>query len=273
MRRFIVQAGLCCDQGEYRSENQDNFLVDGRYMALHERSAGANILLNSRELYQYYAVCDGMGGESAGEVAAFAAVQFLAEALQPGTVKNQQSLLEMLYQCNRAVCEANPEPSTTSGTTLALCCLTPQGLHIAHIGDSRVYLRSADGLQRLTADHSRAQWLRSHQDVKPEQIAQQDEHVLTRYLGRPEQQGIRISPEIVMRRTLQAGDRLLLCTDGVHGSLPEDELQEALNNEDCLAAAQALVGAARKQGSTDNATALVIQIEHIQGGLRALLSL
>ena len=77
---------------------------------------------------------------------------------------------------------------------------------------------------------------------------------------------------IPQARTLQAGDRLLLCTDGVHGSLPEDELQEALNNEDCLAAAQALVGAARKQGSTDNATALVIQIEHIQGGLRALLS-
>ena len=265
MLRHLIEAAVCCDKGSFRDDNEDNYLLNGAL------SAGKSSIAVSSQSYQCYAVCDGMGGEAAGERASHAAVSFLATCTRNSCFGSREALTETLYRANQAVCDANPEPpGTVCGTTLVLLCFTPGGMHLAHIGDSRAYLLRGGRLERLTADHTRAQWLISSQNMKAEDIPADQLHVITRYLGRPERDGIRISPEIVMSRSVAPGDRLLLCSDGVHDVLGEEDILTALSLENSLEAAQALVNCARKKESQDNATALVCTVRGVRSGIRAL---
>ena len=128
---------------------------------------------------------------------------------------------------------------------------------MAHLGDSRAYLRRDQQLQRLTRDHTLVQALVDAHQVNPEDTGQhRARNVVTKYMGmKPPARADSSAVE------LQAGDRILLCSDGLHGTVKEPALAQILDaNQDPGYACAALIAAARDGGGPDNITALVINI-------------
>jgi protein phosphatase len=208
-------------------------------------------------------VADGMGGHAAGEVASRAAVTgLLASALRtPDWILGREdehlaAVEERTIRRFREVDEAVRDQARASGlwgmgTTLTLALSLSDALLVAHVGDSPAYLFRDGRLRRLTRDHTVGQQLA---DIDPE-AADRLRHVLTRCIGGTAGRG---SEPDVVRHRLAAGDRLLLCTDGLTDMVDDAAIAEELgrgtsSDEVC----RALVDLALANGGKDNVTAVV----------------
>jgi serine/threonine protein phosphatase PrpC len=142
------------------------------------------------------------------------------------------------------------------GATVVLAVVRGRLAHIAHMGDSRAYLFRQGELERLTQDHSVAAVLQRRGAISPEEAARHPMRArLSRYVG----MGGNAYADL---RTLElgAGDRLLLCTDGLTETVSDDDIAEALAAQDDLeAACCALADAARDGGGQDNITVLIVE--------------
>lgn len=228
---LTARHGALTDIGLHRKANEDAFLVAP----------------------PLYAVCDGMGGALAGEVASRTAVETLATAFGEG-----RPLLAAAEAANAAIYTracANPEQSGM-GTTLTAVALEGALGHFVHVGDSRAYLLRDGGLEQLSDDHSLVgEMLREGRLTVAEASAHPHRSILTRALG--------TEPEVAIDEfevDLRAGDTLLLCSDGLSGAVSNDEIGAALGLDDPQAAARRLVSLARKHGGHDNITAVVVQL-------------
>lgn len=208
-------------------------------------------------------LADGMGGHRRGELASQVAVDY---------VKNQLSQLiwetvplkpdEIGQQLTRIVEKANIKVYLSSlsddenqgmGTTLTVAVLYPGHLLLAHVGDCRAYLLHDNELMRLTVDHTLVQEL---VDAGSISLAESRQHpkrnVLTRALGIPDY----LQPDFSECR-LAGGDRLLLCSDGLHGFVPENEIcEQMLADQTAGQLAERLVDMALALGGEDNITVL-----------------
>jgi protein phosphatase len=233
--RFLV--GAATDVGRVRERNEDGFL--------------------SQE--PLFAVADGMGGHRGGAVASEVALEMLSH-MEGDSMSGDgaaEGLAEMVSQANDAVLErASEEPRLTGmGTTLTALVTQPGKIHLAHVGDSRAYLLRDGSLRQLTEDHSLVQRMVNEGKLSPEE-AEVHPHrsVLTRALG--VEPGLEVDSETL---EVRAGDRLLLCSDGLTTMVPEEEIQRIVaENEDPQRAAEALVAAANEAGGLDNITALIL---------------
>jgi protein phosphatase len=200
-----------------------------------------------------FAVCDGMGGASAGEVASrIAAGTLVSESAGDG------DLLAAARAANTAVfAQANERIDQTGmGTTLTALRLEGERGHIVHIGDSRAYLLRDGELRQLTDDHSLVgELLREGRITADEAATHPHRSVLSRALGT--EPSARIDESDV---ELQAGDSLLLCSDGLSGVVDETRIRELLGRRDPADAARKLVAAARKAGGPDNITAVLLRV-------------
>jgi PPM family protein phosphatase len=212
-------------------------------------------------------VADGMGGQAAGEIASKRAVDIIPRELRKSLVGavNNDAVKVMI---RRAIVQANEEimamgqldkEMKNMGTTVvaAVWRRGPE-LFLAGVGDSRGYLVRAKKITQLTVDHSLAQAL---VEAKTISAAEAKEHkfrnVLWKYLGSKE---VGEGPEVAVL-PLQAGDRYLLCTDGLHGVVSDDKLVEYINGqEDAQACADGLVQLALESGSRDNVSCIVIDV-------------
>lgn len=218
-----------------------------------------------------FGVADGMGGHAAGEVAARMAVEEIARRVggrpdpEAGTPSDRaEEALRLLEDgidaANRAIlAEAERDPRKRGmGTTVTALLLLPEGAWaLGHVGDSRGYLLRGGGLLRLTEDHTYVQRMVNQGRLTDEQARLHPRSsVLTRALG--------IEPEVEVDRragTLSAGDRFLLCSDGLSGMLPERELARRLGEApDPERAAELLLRAALEGGGSDNVTVLVVDV-------------
>jgi protein phosphatase len=215
-------------------------------------------------------VADGMGGHAAGEVASRLAVEAVVGFIRRTTEDHEQSwpygidstlsfnanrLRTAVHLANRRVFrEAESHDDYTGmGTTIVAALLLENLLSIAHVGDSRMYHGSNGQLLQLTRDDSWA----ARVLVQPVVAAKADLHpmrnVLTNVLGARDSTDIH-----VQERPVAPGDLLLLCTDGLHGSLDDEAIQSLLTPRAAMErTAEALVRAAIERGSRDNVTALV----------------
>ena len=206
------------------------------------------------------AVADGMGGHIAGEVAAEIAVEVLETHR---AIVSTQDLIQAVHAMNSAIMErADADPALSGmGTTLCALALVVSGeqerLALANVGDSRIYVYAGDELQQLTDDHSLvAQLVRDGTLTASQADRHPQRNVLTRALG--------IDPELAVDawEVLPfAGDRFVLCSDGLSNELTDDQIAAVLRRlADPQEAANELVRLANENGGRDNITVVLVDI-------------
>jgi protein phosphatase len=211
-----------------------------------------------------FVVADGMGGRGGGALAARVAVDRFLERAAAGRA-DWRAVVEGV---NDDVLRAAAQQQLGGvGTTMLAALVGGPLATLVHLGDSRAYRLTAhhDGarLDLLTDDHNvRAELLAAGLDVGDYRDRGVALHGLTSFVGL-EHEVLRIDVLAVPVRT---GDRLLLCTDGVHRQLDDEQLRHGLSRPGAREAAEALVGAADGAGGRDNATALVIDVGVVDGG-------
>ena len=208
-----------------------------------------------------FVVADGMGGHAAGEVASRVAVDTLVAAMRararPARARDEaELLLQAVHDANASVVrEANERGTHGMGTTLSAVCVRKRAAVIANVGDSRVYLISRKGLAQLTTDHTLVVQMVEQGLLTPEEArTHADKHVLTMAIGTP---GL-LEPQLLHAK-VPPGGRLLLCSDGLHDLLPEDEIEALAKIPDIDEAARELVSRANARGGLDNVTVLLIE--------------
>lgn len=204
-----------------------------------------------------YAVADGMGGHAAGEVASEIAVRTLEE-LAPHTA-DTEALCKAVVTANLSVIEAAKENGRQGmGTTLTAVVLEGERMAIAQVGDSRVYLLHQGNLQQITRDHSlMAEMIEAGELTEEEARIHPQRSVITRALGS--------DPDMIpdlYELNVAAGDRLLLCSDGLTTMLEDSEVERImLHHRDPQRCANTLINEAISAGGLDNVTAIVVDVE------------
>ncbi|MBD0861437.1 serine/threonine-protein phosphatase [Gordonia sp. zg691] len=210
-----------------------------------------------------YLIADGMGGHDSGELASEAALLTLSEATSAGELKaTQLQLDDLLLAAQRRIGEIDTETERRAGTTATGIVLVTQDQSphwlVLNIGDSRTYRYQNDSLQQLTTDHSQVQEFIDAGFLTPEQARTDPRrNVITRALGA----GM-VDPIADYRSTpVFPGDVLLLCTDGLTGELPDEEIADILRDaSNSQEAAERLVDAALALGAHDNVTVIVVTV-------------
>jgi protein phosphatase len=265
-RELVVWGGT--DVGSKRSENQDTFVIAdlaaGQTRIVHP----ARVDLFGSRPGVLLMVCDGMGGPPAGDVAAqLAAAAIEGElrtsradvALAPGpTLKRAvEGANEAIY----AEAHAHPEERGMGTTCTAVVC-SPEGLSIAQVGDSRAYLFRSHRLEHLTRDQTIAARLVDEGVLAPSEVVTFPfRHVLAQALGT---EGY-VRP-VITDHDLREDDRLLICSDGLHGAVDDGTIAAILGGVSGVQeAAHALIGAALAAGGPDNVTVVVADCGPLEG--------
>ncbi len=244
--------------GSSRPGNEDNFYCCGSFR---ERlnAPVEELLQNPDGEILLFAVFDGMGGEAAGEEASLLCAQTLdRERLSGGTFEAPA----FYHRANAAVTSLGQSLGETSGSTAAVACLHANRLFVSNVGDSRVYHLRGNALRCLTYDHTRYQQLA---DSGYTVIDEAERHVLTQFLGMGIQRPM--SPHFAVSVPLEVGDRILLCSDGLSGTLDDAEIRALLQNPDGPEqAGRSLVRQALDAGSMDNITVLIADVCELDEG-------
>lgn len=205
-----------------------------------------------------FVVADGMGGASAGEVASRLAVETFAAGLPPGGDPVER-LSAAVSKANAAInAQAGDDPARQGmGTTVTAVMVDGGQLSVAHVGDSRAYSFRAGSLERLTRDHTLVDELVQQGRLTPEEAAVHPQRsIITRALG-PERE-VEVDSSV---HALEAGDVILLCSDGLTGMIDEERIASILSQSRSLAAAsRALVKAANDAGGRDNITVVLFRV-------------
>ena len=213
-------------------------------------------------------IADGMGGYEGGQEASRIAVQTICDTYANTPVLDHQvALLSSIREAHERIQKyALEHPEFFGmGTTCTAICIVREHLHYAHVGDSRLYLVRKGVISQLTQDHSYVARLVLLGTIRPEEAETHPQrHILTSALG-VGQQPLVDTPAAPL--TLESGDVLLLCTDGLWGIVSDQELRDFVNAGSASQACQELVRLAKERGGPDNITVQVLRIaENGAGG-------
>jgi protein phosphatase len=210
-----------------------------------------------------FVVADGMGGAQAGEVASQIAIDAFRQGL-PDSGSPEERLASRAREANQRIHEISRAEHERAGmgTTLTAVYLNDSNLAIAHVGDSRAYLFRDGSLKRLTQDHSLVDELVRQGKLTEAQAAEHPQRsIITRALG-PE-------PTVdvdTWTYPVQAGDVLLLCSDGLTSMISEERVAEILASSPTIEqAAQRLIDEANEAGGRDNITVVLSRLEELAG--------
>jgi PPM family protein phosphatase len=234
----------CTDPGLIRAYNQDSYYIDpeGRF----------------------FIVADGMGGHAGGEEASRIATEEIRSYLEENwqSPESASKILEAaLSAANQAIIQDqqnNPQRADMGTTAVVLFIRPSESPVCGHVGDSRLYRLRESHLQQITEDHT---WIAK--SIKMGDISADEarvhpyRHVLSGCLGREDLNQIDIQP-----LTLENGDRLLLCSDGLTEELIDQQIFGHIESPSSLEkAAHALVEAAKAEGGHDNITVVLVSVE------------
>ncbi len=243
------------DKGNVRSENQDS-------VAAEQLAENAFI----------FVVCDGMGGTSGGKLASTTVSRIFSEqitsALQRhihGETLARRALLDLPDLMRHAVAVCNRELLTLAGkneelsgmgTTLVALVLIDLKGYIVNVGDSRAYLYSDGKILQITKDHSYVQFLLDSGTITEEEAKSHPRrNVITRSVGVHEE----LVPDI-FELDFEEGEMLLMCTDGLSGFVDKSKILRCLKTgSDNEHRVKSLIKSAKKNDSSDNITALIIE--------------
>ncbi len=210
-----------------------------------------------------FAVADGVGGQDLGEVASRTAVECILDGFRSSVAgESHHALLSrLILSANTRIMDAGHVVGANMATTIVACALRYDRATIAHVGDSRCYVIRRGLATQLTRDHTVANDQFRLGILSASELERAEtRHVLSRSLGSE----LIIKPDLVEHQVF-AGDVLLLCSDGLHGSITAAEMAAILESEGELkAAAQRLVNLANERGGSDNISALIIRIRNVE---------
>ena len=230
------------NKGDFRKVNEDSFTLQ-------------RVRARKKELI-FAAVCDGIGGEALGDVAAMTALDALHQTLSSPSPGEKPSLTELVL---RAIEHAQSRVlglyrafHRNGGCTLSLVAVHQTSYVAVNIGDSPIFLAKNGGseLEELSCRHTLG-WKKRDMGL-PTQPG--DECCLMRYIGKPGHTAVQMAH--VAEGTLEPEDCLLLCTDGVTDAFPAERLRAAADSPEAL---QALVKQAAEQEHSDNCTAICLK--------------
>ena len=255
MEKFTINACALTDIGYVRRQNEDSVYIGGQKIKI-------------------YAVCDGMGGESFGEVASKLAVQELDvlsknldeldETLPEFFERLDSSVDNYILSANRKICDEITVRRKSMGTTLALICTDGETAYCYNIGDSRIYLWRKNILSQISRDHTVAEEFLRAGAITPEQArTHYGRNLLTQNLGLfPED--TTLAPCKAPAIQLEGGDRLLICSDGLTDMCDDKQIGEIFGNiSGCEDISKALINSAKANGGADNISAVAVCIDNI----------
>lgn len=239
--------------GRQRQHNEDAFAVEGEH--------------------HLYLVADGMGGHAAGEVASRIAVEAITEFIlhtkeDDGTWphaydehfrRSTNRLTAAVRMANTKVLEAMRKDARLRGmgTTVVACMADGDTMSVAHVGDSRAYLVRDGKISRITNDHS---WVFEQVQAGMLTEAEAEKHPLRNVITRALGGAMQVAPD-ASEIVCQAGDVYLLCSDGLTGMVPEQEILRLVmeNEADLERGCQLLIDKANEGGGMDNITAILVK--------------
>jgi serine/threonine protein phosphatase PrpC len=251
-----LQAGWATDVGETRRHNEDTALI---ITAAHDGD-------DALPAFGLFVLADGMGGHQAGEIASSLAARVVAhhivrEFYLPVLINREHdtyrpALNEVLVDAVQAANSAVADQVPGGGTTLTCALLLGARAYIAHVGDSRAYVVSEEGMDQITHDHSLVDRLvELGQLTRDEAAIHPQKNVLYRAVG----QGDWLEVDTYVR-TVPQGGRLLLCSDGLWSLVSETEMASIITAAPSLqAACESLIAAANRAGGPDNVTAILVE--------------
>lgn len=250
----MVKAWAATDVGQVKKHNEDAVFID--------------------PVNRVFVVADGVSGRHAGEVASKEVVDYFEQHAEELRALVEQGdpleddihrervlhrLTELVQEANTRVYELGKQPDYSGGmaTTVVALVLGAQAGFVAHVGDSRIYLRRGDKIFRITEDHTYAEELRKHGgDQLPASVNERFSHVLTRSIGgRPS-----VDVDVVFFE-LQPNDCFLLCSDGLTDYLSGSEILEFIQHTGPAEVVEALVAEAKDRGGHDNITGAYVSLE------------
>lgn len=216
-----------------------------------------------------FAVADGLGGYAAGEVASALAVRVLAgkvekllEDFEELDCSKAAGFFDSVFQeANREIVQAQQQQNERKdmGTTLTAAFIKERQLMLAHVGDSQAFILRGEQMIQLTEDHSLVMELVKNGEIDIEEAyTHPQRHIITRFLGTTEPFEVDF-----YNTTTQAGDHLILCTDGLTSMLRPSEIGALLVNRgenDLEQLADELLSRANAQGGSDNITFALISL-------------
>ena len=250
MSELRLEVGQVTDIGRKRTANEDNF---------------GTFVPSDRALLDHigalFIVADGMGGHAKGEVASAIAVKTIIETYQTsGAPSLGERLVAALRQANAAIWdEASRQVDHAGmGTTVVCGVVVGSELLVSNAGDSRAYLVRLGRAEQLTRDHS---WVGEMIALGKLTVAEARRHrmrnVITRCLGgRPD-----LEVPLYPRQQLVPGDALVLCSDGLWGTMTDQEIGLLVSKFPPQMAAERLVALANERGGPDNITVIVVQVQ------------
>lgn len=242
--------------GSVRTKNQDNFYLNGHIKQAEEKKCEK--IGSSEEKCQIFAVCDGMGGEASGEIAAEIAVQTLSEYQAE---RIEYDWKDYIDRANRKICDYQRKHQVHMGTTFAGISVSSSKVVAINVGDSRIYRIRNRELKQLSKDHNEYQTMIKNGIEASEHVMKMAKSHLTQFLGIPDTDFC-LEPYIVLDNFVTQGDAYLICSDGLYGVLSDKQILNIVcgdkheNNSIC----KELVKEAEERGSRDNITAMLVYI-------------
>jgi protein phosphatase len=234
--RLALRYTALSDVGRVRRDNQDSGY------------AGPHLL----------AIADGVGGAARGDLASGTAIQQLRRLDQPPGNDALEQLAGAVHLTHDKLSDLVAESPELEGTSTTVTAGLFDGTQLAlvHVGDSRAYLLRDAELSQLTKDHTFVQGLVDEGRITEDEArVHPHRHLILRAVD-----GVHEPEPDVLTLPLQAGDRLLFCSDGCSGALADDELAALLGADSVEEAAPALVHAALEAGSSDNVTVILAEV-------------
>ena len=239
---LILRYAVRSDLGLVRGNNEDSVYAGPRLLA----------------------IADGMGGHAAGEIASKIVIGTLESLDEDRPVGDLMAALrESVADANQHIAEAVREDSALEGmgTTLTALRFSGKQVGLVHVGDSRAYLLRGDALTQITHDDTYVQHLVDSGQLTPEAAKDHPRRsVILRALS-----GIEVDPDVAIREA-RAGDRYLLCTDGLSDVVSAETILETLAIADPQEAADRLVELALRGGGPDNVTVIVADVVNARVG-------
>lgn len=260
-----LSAAVVCVKGPIRGINQDNYCLNHTVRSLQEQDSAFH--WTSECAAQVFSVCDGMGGEEAGEEASLRTVELLSQCAEEDAVNDWQQLIA---DANASVCNLCAERGIRAGTTLAMLTLEGGTARAINVGDSRIYLIRDGQIRQLSYDHTEFQTMVDAGVFTSADFAHSSTHNhLTQHLGiRPDV--LVLDPYVQSVDKVQTGDVFLLCSDGLYGTVSDEVMLALIQQGDALEeTCRKLVNKAIEDGSRDNTTAMLVEVQADGGGSAA----